>query len=77
MRHYKNIEVQFEAFYEKILDHIKKKPSKSFLEWFIGFFEGDGSWIMWLRDAKKPDYKEVYVSIARFKKKKKCCLNFY
>jgi LAGLIDADG endonuclease len=35
----------FESKYSKIYPH-KPKPSKAFLEWFIGFTEGDGSFIV-------------------------------
>lgn len=49
----KNRGFEFNAFYEKYneLKPLNKKPSKEFLEWFIGFFEGDGSFIL----AKRGD----------------------
>ena len=35
----------FETMYSKLYPHTSK-PSKAFLEWFIGFTEGDGSFIV-------------------------------
>ena len=35
----------FETKYSKLYPH-SSKPSKAFLEWFIGFTEGDGSFIV-------------------------------
>lgn len=47
----------FELFYNEFKKRFKKdnKPSKEFLEWFIGFFEGDGSFII----AKRGDLSIV------------------
>ena len=43
----------FSAFYSKFTEYYPKmkKPSNNFLEWFIGFSEGEGSFIL----AKRGD----------------------
>ena len=64
--HHQKTRFNFETFYNRISN--KKKPSQTFLEWFIGFFEGDGSWVIRLGDSWKPNRKEIYISIGQKEK---------
>jgi cytochrome c oxidase subunit 1 len=54
---FNNSKFDFTEFYEGFIKKYpnKNKPSQEFLEWFIGFFEGDGSFIL----AKRGDVSIV------------------
>lgn len=69
LRHPPNTEFQFNAFYEKITCHVQNRPSQAFLEWFLGFFEGDGAWVTRQGDTTNPGRKEIYVSVGQKEKK--------
>jgi len=45
---FNNSKFDFTEFYEEFIKKYpnKNKPSQEFLEWFVGFFEGDGSFIL-------------------------------
>ncbi len=63
-----NFQIQFS--FVKFYKHISmdNTPSKKFLEWFIGFFEGEGSWIHRFDNRSKPNRKELYISLGQKEK---------
>lgn len=66
----KNKSFDFSAFYKKFTEYYPnlKRPSNKFLEWFIGFSEGDGSFIL----AKRGDLAFVITQSSTDVK----CLNY-
>ena len=53
--------INLDSFYLEYNKYYNKKPSSEFLEWFIGFFEGNGEFI---------NYKNKRVSLCIFQKEK-------
>jgi hypothetical protein len=61
----------FDLFYKKYGQENPTNvvPDQSFLEWFIGFFEGEGSWQTRINNEIKPKRRELSIVISQKEKK--------